>query len=87
MSLGNNIRKYRNVNQLRQIDLAKMIGKSTRMLQKYEAGEVTPSLEVIELLAEKLGIDFYDLKHRKPSTTWHSGSPPRWRSRICIVSR
>ena len=70
-ALGNNIRKYRNVNQLRQVDLAKMIGKSTRMLQKYEAGEVTPSLEVIELLAEKLGVDFYDLlkKHRKPSTT------------------
>ena len=69
--LGNNIRKFRNFSQLRQVDLAEMIGKSARMLQKYESGETAPSLEVIELLAEKLGVDFYDLlkKHRKPSTT------------------
>lgn len=69
MSLGNNIRKYRNINQLRQVDLAKMIGKSTRMLQKYEANEVTPSLELIKEIAAILNVSVYDLLEKDPTQT------------------
>lgn len=69
--LGNNIRKFRNFSQLRQVDLAEMIGKSARMLQKYEASEVIPSMEVIREIAIALNVSVHDLlrqPHKPPVT-------------------
>lgn len=61
MSIDNNIKEYRKKLKLTQKDLAKKIGKSERMLQKYENGEVTPSINVLYNIAENLGITFFQL--------------------------
>lgn len=61
MKLGENIRSFRKVKAITQKGLADIIGKSVRMVQKYESGEVTPSLEVLEDIAKALDVERLDL--------------------------
>ncbi len=61
MIVGKNIKNFRKLNRMTQDELANAIGKSTRMIQKYEYGEVVPSLEVINDLANALDISPDDL--------------------------
>ena len=47
MDIGNNIKKLRKSKGLTQTQLAQKINKGLRMVQKYESGEVTPTLEIL----------------------------------------
>lgn len=61
MKPGDNIRKYRKLKKLTQKELANIIEKSVRMVQKYESNEVTPSLEVLDDIAKALDVERWDL--------------------------
>jgi len=56
MNIGENIRKFRKALGLTQAELSEKIGKSERMVQKYETDEVVPSpsknLEIIAQASE-----------------------------------
>lgn len=68
MSISDNIKKIRKEKGLTQKDLAKGIGKSIRMVQKYEKGEVYPSIDILNNIADILEVtlnDFIDSKTEK----------------------
>jgi transcriptional regulator with XRE-family HTH domain len=54
-SIGGRVRKARKQRGYNQTQLAEMIGKSLRTVQKYEKGEIEPSIAVINEIARKLG--------------------------------
>lgn len=56
MSFAHNIRFYRKKAQLTQIQLAEVLGISIATLRRWEAGETTPNIKMLEALAEHLGI-------------------------------
>lgn len=56
MTIGDNIKKQRIIKKITQSELADIINKSLRMIQKYEANDVTPSLEIIEYIAKALEV-------------------------------
>jgi transcriptional regulator with XRE-family HTH domain len=62
--IGDIIKTERKKKKLTQKYLATEIGKSERMLQKYENGEVTPSIEVIEKISEILEVPIFSLLTR-----------------------
>ncbi|MDD7593090.1 MAG: helix-turn-helix transcriptional regulator [Peptoniphilaceae bacterium] len=59
MNFGEKIRKYRKDNKIRQEDLAKDIGVSTRTLFMYESGQRYPkSVEVYKKIADVMHVDY-----------------------------
>ncbi len=46
------------VHRLTQVQLTEQLGVRQRQMARLELGEQTPSLEVLRLLAEKLGLRF-----------------------------
>ena len=66
MGIGKRIKKYRKEKELTQEDLGNKIKKSTRTIQKYELGEVTPSIDVTYDIAEALEINRLDLLRDTP---------------------
>lgn len=61
VNLGKNIKKYRKIKGLTQSELAKCINKTIRMVQKYESGEVTPSIKIIEDISKIVGVNLLNL--------------------------
>lgn len=61
MTLGQFIKKIRKSKKITQAELAEMIGKKTITIRKYESDEITPSIEILEKVAESLSIDVWDL--------------------------
>lgn len=57
MKINEIIKVARDKRGMAQSELALRIGKSTRMIQKYESGEVIPNLEVLSEIAKALGIE------------------------------
>ena len=53
-TLGQNIRNRRIFLKLTQPQLAALVGKSTRSIQQYEKGTITPSLQMLNSLTEAL---------------------------------
>lgn len=77
MSVGENIKKYRKEKGITQTQLGKIIGKSLRMIQKYEAvdnteNSVTPSIELLQKIAEALEIPINSLLE-SPGSWYISG--------------
>lgn len=56
MSIGENIKKFRKEKGFTQKQLAQEIDKKERTVQKYEANEVTPPIDVIIKIGEILGV-------------------------------
>lgn len=54
--IGGNIRSLRKSRGLTQKELAKRISKSLRTLQKYEFGEIEPSLSIINEISVILNV-------------------------------
>ena len=52
--IGLRIRNMRKMRKLSQTDLANLLGKSLRTVQKYESGEIEASISVINEIADKL---------------------------------
>lgn len=66
MSVQSKIREARKKKGLTQTELADILGKSLRMVQKYEADtssktSVTPGLDVLNQIAEALGVSIFEL--------------------------
>lgn len=61
MGLGNNIRKYRKQKKMTQSELANVIDKSLRTIQKYEKDEVVPTYTVLKEISNALNITLQDL--------------------------
>lgn len=61
MNIGENIKKYRKLNKITQLDLSKAINKSVSTIQKYESDSVQPSFEVLEEIAKALKCQYTDL--------------------------
>lgn len=55
-SIGQQIRKYRIAQNLRQEDLAEKVGLSANYMGMVERGEKTPSLETFVHIANALGV-------------------------------
>lgn len=58
MPYGERIKRARRNAKLTQGELAAKIGKSLRMVQKYESGEVVPPVEVFKAIAETVDVEF-----------------------------
>lgn len=61
MSFGENVKRLRKKNKLTQTELANMINKTIRTVQKYESGEITPTVDIIELVAKALNVTASEL--------------------------
>lgn len=61
LSIGENIKMYRNKKGLTQPELGKLIHKSESSIRKYESGNVTPSIDILNKLADELGVSINDL--------------------------
>ncbi|CAM2076346.1 MAG: helix-turn-helix transcriptional regulator [uncultured Clostridium sp.] len=61
INVGLTIKEARKKNKITQKQLADLISKSERMIQKYENNEVTPSLDVAKDISEKLNTNIYAL--------------------------
>ncbi|WP_066021213.1 MULTISPECIES: helix-turn-helix domain-containing protein [Clostridium] len=61
MSIGENIKIYRNKKGLTQPELGKLIHKSESSIRKYESNTVTPSVDILNELANKLDVTINDL--------------------------
>lgn len=61
MSIGENIKMYRNKKGLTQPELGELIHKSESSIRKYESGKVTPTIDILNVLANKLGVSLNDL--------------------------
>ncbi|MBN3348314.1 hypothetical protein CF050_15875 [Clostridium botulinum] len=61
MDIGMNIKKARKKAGVTQKELAEKVKKSERMIQKYENGEVIPSIEIIGKISDVLNVDFYSI--------------------------
>lgn len=57
MNIGEVIKKLRKSKNMTQKELSIKLGKSTRMIQKYENNEVTPSLGVLHKISKILGAE------------------------------
>ncbi|MGL5153119.1 MAG: helix-turn-helix domain-containing protein [Clostridium sp.] len=63
-NIGVKIAKYRKSNGLTQKQLSSLIGKSEITVRKYENGDVQPPLNVIDKIAEALGVNTQELMTR-----------------------
>ncbi len=61
MNIGENIKKYRKLKGLTQVQLAKEINKSESTIQKYESNSVTPDFSILNDIAAALECTVYDL--------------------------
>ncbi len=57
--VGIKIKEFRKEKGITQTELANKLNKSLRTIQKYEAGEVFPSIANIKTIAEVLEVDPY----------------------------
>lgn len=77
MNISDNIKRYRKEKGLTQKELAEKLDKSIRMIQKYESGEVEPSIEVLNEIANVLGTDFFEFLNSNDSKinmNWDEGT-------------
>lgn len=56
MNLGDNTMLLRKKKGLSQADLGKKIGTSGDVVGRYERGDIKPSIEVVEKIADVLGV-------------------------------
>jgi transcriptional regulator with XRE-family HTH domain len=54
MTIGENIKKYRKDKKITQKQLAELINKNDRTIQKYEKGDIIPPMSVIKEIANIL---------------------------------
>lgn len=65
MNIGERIKKYRKEKKITQKQLAEMIGKNIRTIQKYEANEIDIPLENILKISSALQVPFDELYSSK----------------------
>ena len=60
-SMGERIKTARKAAHMSQTELATLLGKTMRTIQKYESGEIEPSIAIIDHIAEVLNVIPSDL--------------------------
>ena len=70
MSMSDNIKKLRKESGLTQVQLADKLDKSVRTIQKYESGEIEPSIEIINSLSKIFDVSVQDLFDKQPEDTY-----------------
>jgi len=65
MIIGDIIKIERKKKKITQKHLAEKIGKSERMIQKYESGEVIPSIDILSKIGEVLGVFIFNFQDTK----------------------
>lgn len=76
MSIGDNIRKYRNAKGISQKELGRISNTAETTVRQYEGGKRTPRIEQIEKIAKALevtpfqlmGTVYWDTKHPELNT-------------------
>ncbi|MCR1876439.1 helix-turn-helix domain-containing protein [Paraclostridium bifermentans] len=61
MSIGNNIKKIRNLKGLKQSELAELSDVSRVAIGNYERGERTPNVDILNKIANALDVSITDL--------------------------
>ena len=61
MSIGNNIKKYRELNKMTQKDVAEILEVEPGTISKYESGMIEPNIESLKRLAETFNITVDEL--------------------------
>lgn len=61
MTIGENIKKYRKMKNITQKQLSLLINKGIRTLQKYENGDITPPIKVLNDIAWALEVPVKDI--------------------------
>lgn len=61
MNIGDNIKKYRKLAHITQVQLAQKVNKSESTIRKYEANNVKPDFTVLDDIASVLGCSLIDL--------------------------
>jgi len=56
LNIGDKIKELRKNKGLTQSELAKIVGKSTITIRKYESGDITPPIDVLNDIAESLNV-------------------------------
>lgn len=56
IEIGRRIKAARKAAKMSQTELANRINKTLRTVQKYESGEIAPSIDMIGQIAEVLGV-------------------------------
>lgn len=59
--IGKNIRRIRRSKKISQKELAALLDKSERTIQKYEAGEIELSISTMQQIADELDVPWYEL--------------------------
>lgn len=59
--IGVRLKEFRKQAKMTQGELATAIGKSLRTIQGYESGSINLSLDVVEQIAQALGVSYYAL--------------------------
>ena len=56
-NIGTKIKELRKTNNMTQKQLAECLSKSERMIQKYESGDVQPSIKILKEISNKFKTD------------------------------
>lgn len=68
--IGQNIKRYRLDQNLSQDDLAEKVYSTKSTISKWESGDITPSIEVLKIVAKALNVSVYKIMGEK--TPWTS---------------
>lgn len=67
-TLGDNIKKYRTIKHMTQLDLAKLLNVSDKTVSSWETGEKIPRMGNIEKIAKCFGLNKTDLIEDAPKS-------------------
>lgn len=59
--ISENIKKYRLEKEWSQEELAEKVFSTKSTISKWESGDITPSVEILKIIAKSLGVSVYDL--------------------------
>ena len=65
MSIGNNIKEYRENKKLTQKDIAQILGVEPGTISKYESGMIEPNIESLKKLANTFEITVDELINKE----------------------
>lgn len=57
---GNKLNYYREINDMTEKDLARKLGVTVRMVEKWENSEAVPNDRIIQKLSDMFGVDFWN---------------------------
>lgn len=67
-TIGERIKNARRAAHISQTKLAKLLGKTMRTVQKYESGEIAPSIAIMNQISDILDVPLEDLMgYRRPT--------------------